>query len=857
MVDETLHQDDTWDGARSEGPGTVVGAYTLVRRLGEGGFGDVWEATQEEPVKRRVALKVLKLGMDTREVVARFELERQALARMEHPHIAHVIDAGATPAGRPYFVMEYVDGVPIDAYCASGKLAVAAILRLLVQVCAAVGHAHTKGIIHRDLKPGNVLVGEHDGGAFAKVIDFGIAKATGDEGRRDAQATQLHQVVGTPRYMSPEQAMGSADIDIRTDIYSLGVILYELLTGSTPVEREKLATASIADTQKLICEIDPPRPSARVLNQATALNAVVTFRPADPRRLARTIRGDLDWIVMKALEKEPARRYQSAAEFADDLRRYLDGEAVSAVPPSPGYRAGKFVRRHKTMVAATALVAVSLVAGIVAFAWQARIAREQARVAQQRADELQQVSDFQAAMFEQLDALKLGRMLGEQVRGQVAQRLQWNSIPSAERETRRAQFAQQWQQVDAAAAATGLVDEAMLDPAVAAIDRQFKRQPLVDAALREAIASAYRRMGRYATAVTLLRQAVAIRQRELGANDSRTLVALSQLGGSLSYTHDFAEAESLLRQALAGLRRQLGPRDPRTLAAVNALAVVLDKQGHLPEAEALARVAVAGRQQALGPNHKDTLQALGNLALVLDDQGKAAEAERTYRQVLALSQRINGPDDRQTIIVANNLGNLLCDHGRRAQGVVFLRQALASARRAWGGDHPRTLQLATNLGEQLRIDGQLDAAEPLLREALDRSRQIVGDDQPATLIALDAYASLLLARSQFAQSEALLAPAEAAARKAFADNESRRLAFYLLHRGQARAALRRYTDAERDLLEAEPTLAEVMGAEDATTRTCRRALADLYAAWDKAEPGHGHAAKAARWRAMRDATGKT
>src|SRR4249919_1988156 len=374
MSDDTMRAEDTWEGPRSEGPGGQVGPFKILKKLGEGGFGAVFEAEQEEPIRRRVALKVIKLGMDTHEVIARFEAERQALAMMDHPHIATVLDAGATASGRPYFVMELVDGEPISTFCDRHGLPIVERLKLFEQVCAAVQHAHSKGIIHRDLKPNNVLVSLHDGKPFAKVIDFGIAKATSGRLTDRTLQTELNQVMGTPLYMSPEQAAGSADIDTRSDIYSLGVMLYELLTGSTPVDSRSLRSALFAEIQRLICEVEPPLPSARLAQTTGANPAVASSRASGARQLSRMVQGELDWIVMKALEKERSRRYETANGLAMDLRRYLAAEPVLAAPPSASYRLRKFVRRNKGTVAAGSLIAASLIAGIVAFAWQADIA---------------------------------------------------------------------------------------------------------------------------------------------------------------------------------------------------------------------------------------------------------------------------------------------------------------------------------------------------------------------------------------------------------------------------------------------------------------------------------------------------
>ncbi|MCA9280352.1 MAG: protein kinase [Phycisphaeraceae bacterium] len=365
--DETvsIEPKSTVQSAHSEGPGSRIGVYKLLQQIGEGGFGSVYMAEQEKPVKRRVALKIIKLGMDTKQVIARFEQERQALAILDHPNIAKVFDAGATETGRPYFAMELCTGEPIDEYCDRNKLSIAERLELFAQVCAAVQHAHTKGLIHRDLKPSNVLVSTQDGKPLAKVIDFGIAKATSSKLTERTLFTEHKQLIGTPEYMSPEQAEGSLDIDTRSDVYSLGVLLYALLTGTTPFNSRDLRSAAYAEIQRVIREVDPPKPSTRLTQSSETLADIANHRKIEPSRLSAMIRGELDWIVMRALEKDRTRRYESASDFAADIRRYLSGEAVEAAPPSTTYRVRTFIRRNKGIVAAGALVSAVLVLGTI------------------------------------------------------------------------------------------------------------------------------------------------------------------------------------------------------------------------------------------------------------------------------------------------------------------------------------------------------------------------------------------------------------------------------------------------------------------------------------------------------------
>jgi eukaryotic-like serine/threonine-protein kinase len=360
-----------------ERPGTVIGPYKLLEQIGEGGFGVVFMAEQHRPIRRKVALKVLKPGMDTRQVVARFEAERQALALMDHPNIAHVFDGGETASGRPYFVMELVRGVPVTDFCDQSHLPVRERLNLFINICQAVQHAHQKGVIHRDLKPSNVLVTLHDGTPVPKVIDFGIAKAAGQPLTDKTLFTNFAQMIGTPLYMSPEQAqMSGLDVDTRTDVYALGVLLYELLTGTTPFDKERLRTAAYDEIRRIIREEEPARPSTRLSTLGQAAQTVSANRGSEPRKLSASFRGELDWIVMKALEKDRNRRYESASAFAADIRRYLDNEPVQACPPTAGYRFRKFARRNKRVLATAALVASIVLPAIGAAAasigWAAR-----------------------------------------------------------------------------------------------------------------------------------------------------------------------------------------------------------------------------------------------------------------------------------------------------------------------------------------------------------------------------------------------------------------------------------------------------------------------------------------------------
>jgi eukaryotic-like serine/threonine-protein kinase len=361
----------------TERPGTIIGPYKLLEQLGEGGFGIVFMAEQQQPIRRKVALKVLKPGMDTRQVIARFEVERQALALMDHPNIAQVLDAGAADSGRPYFVMELVKGVPITEFCDRNRLAPEARLKLFLDVCHAIQHAHHKGVIHRDIKPTNVLVTLHDGQPVVKVIDFGVAKATGQKLTRRTLFTGYGQMVGTPAYMSPEQAeMSGLDIDTRSDVYALGVLLYELLTGTTPLEDQWLYGAGYLELRRLIREEEAPRPSTRLSSLGDAATVLASNRGLDVKRLAQLLACDLDWVVMKALEKDRNRRYDTPRGFAEDIERYLRGEAILARPPSTVYKVKKFAQRNRAAVLTGFVITLALLVGAAVATWQAVVATQ-------------------------------------------------------------------------------------------------------------------------------------------------------------------------------------------------------------------------------------------------------------------------------------------------------------------------------------------------------------------------------------------------------------------------------------------------------------------------------------------------
>ncbi|MFO0875340.1 MAG: serine/threonine-protein kinase [Phycisphaerales bacterium] len=704
--------------ATGEGSGSQIGPYKLLQLIGEGGFGSVFMAEQQAPVVRTVAFKIIKLGMDTRQVIARFAAERQALAVMDHPNIARIFDAGATAAGRPYFVMELCKGDPISTYCDRRNLTISDRLELFEQVCRAVQHAHTKGIIHRDLKPSNILVSSQDGKPFAKVIDFGIAKATDDRLAERTMFTEHRQLIGTVEYMSPEQAEGSVDIDTRTDVYSLGVLLYELLTGSTPFSSKELRSAAHGEIQRIIREVDPPPPSDRLSRSGDTLASVAASRQVQPGRLGSLVRGELDWIVMKAMEKDRPRRYESASGLAADVRRYLDGEAVLAAPPGRAYRLGKVIRRNKGAVAAAAAVASALTIGLVAFAWQAQVARGQRdravaaeAEAKRRADDVQLVSDFQGRMLRQIDANAAGERLWGDLRERFAKALETAGIPEAERESQVAAFDRDLSRINATDGAAAMIDRTILMPSIKAIELEFQGQPVLGATLRSSIAQIYQQLGLNTQALALATDAAETFGRALGEDDARTITAGLLQADLLQEAGRLDESAALQRALLARSIRVHGAEHAETLATMGNLGNVLRQQNKFAEAELLLRQALEGRRRTLGDSHRETLTALNTYGALLIAQGKVADTEPYWREAYETGRRALGPDDPDVLIWTANMGGLLSELGKWEDAAGRYREASEGFRRVRGEEHPYTLGCMKGLGAALNRMGRFDEAE--------------------------------------------------------------------------------------------------------------------------------------------------
>ncbi|MBK8975496.1 MAG: serine/threonine protein kinase [Planctomycetes bacterium] len=699
-----------------EQPGDRIGRYELLQQIGEGGFGTVWMAEQEEPVVRKVALKVLKAGMDTAQVVGRFEAERQALAMMDHPNIAKVFDGGATPQGRPYFVMELVNGIPITRYCDEAGLTPPQRLELFMPVCQAVQHAHQKGVIHRDLKPSNVLVTLHDGRPVPKVIDFGIAKAT--QGRLTDRTvfTGFQQMLGTPEYMAPEQAeLSGLDVDTRADIYSLGVLLYELLTGTRPFELKTLLQVGYAEIVRTIKEVDPPKPSTRISTMGDQVLDVARQRSVNPRALGTLMRGDLDWIVMKALEKERSRRYQTATALGDDVLRHLHHEPVLAGPPSRWYRWRKYVRRHRIGVAAGSAIGLALLGGGSAAGWGYLEASERAR--QARAAEDKAAGERAAAVQARAD---------EQAQRQRAEERE----AAATREATKSQhLVDLLQEMLAGSDPEGTKDKDyrvrdLLDDFDRGLGNQLATEPEVELALRHTLARSYLALGLPDRATHHLERAQALAAGTPGVDALEAVRIESLQAQSLMEQGRNVEARSAFAALIQHHQGRASDRDVDTWRCqlANCARLQGDFQYAVEVLEALAaELGARSGDQCLGL--AQVQQFLSVALMDRNDSGDLERAEQLARECLATQRERLPADDPMITASLNNLATVLWQLGGVDEVRELFQEVLERQLDRYEPDHPEVAASQAQLGWALSVAGRTEEAEALLGEAVAAFRK--------------------------------------------------------------------------------------------------------------------------------------
>lgn len=829
-------------GSLGEEIGAEIGPYRLLRRVGVGGMGEVYEAEQTEPIRRRVALKVIKQGMDTRAVVARFDAERQALAMMDHPCIAKVFDAGATDQGRPFFVMEFVEGEPITRYCNRKRLGTDARLELFARVCEGVQHAHQKAVIHRDLKPSNILVAEVDGQPQPKIIDFGVAKATTRRLTEMTMYTVQGQMLGTPEYMSPEQASGTeGDIDTRTDVYALGVVLYELLAGALPFESKELRRVGNDAIRKIICEQDPPRPSTRFSSLGDRTTGVAKAHGCAPKRLKSELRGDLDWITMKALEKDRERRYETANGLAADVRRHMRNEPVSAGPPTVGYRMTKFVRRHRPGVAIATVTLLALAAFAVTSTLQANlIARERDRATAEAAKAAAMI-EFLAETLASADPWAGGDRDVTVVQALDAALLQIDTAFAGQPEVEASMRA---------ALGQTYLGLGKLEPAAEQIERAVRMRIELNgpddpdlADLRAVEAKLHQVSAEYDAAIESATDAVRIFRLD-GAGPNDLVNAYQLLTRNLIYSQRYAEAESVLV-----LSETLAPGltgEQRILAAENfsqRADLALERDGDAAAADSLSRRAYE-RAKAIDPDNAVLATYLNNAAQYHSQSGDYAGALADFDAALALYEKRFGTDHPEYATCLENRGGVYYRMGRVDDTFAALEQVRDIRLRNLGPSHIDVVRTGLNMGTVASLAGNYERALSIFEELKPVLIEARGHDHPDILVVLRNQGIALGHLERYDEALAAFAEALETSVRMFGDDHpqtARSRADY----GVALGKVKRYEDAERNLVSAFDVYLADLGAEHVKTRAVAQSLVQLYDLMGEAGKGDRFRAYAA------------
>lgn len=836
------------------GPGARIGGYRLIEIVGRGGMGIVYRAEQDNP-RRTVALKLIRAGLADSQVHARFEFEAQILGRLQHPGIAQIYEAGTTDSGRgpqPFFAMEFVEGRLLSAYLATAQPGIRARLELFVKICAAVQHAHTKGVIHRDLKPANILVVEErqdprieraEPKTQPKILDFGVARVADAEFEAHTLQTTIGQLIGTLPYMSPEQIAGDPrELDTRSDVYALGVILYEMLSGRLPYDVSRLTLPEVA---RVIREVEP-----------ASLSSV-----------NRALGGDLEIIVRCALEKEKSRRYQSAADLAADVQRFLRDEPIAARPPSAWYQLSKFARRRKALVIGLATATVAIVGGLIA------------------------------------TSAALGRALVAEAGAQQAQRRAEAARDSADRQRRVADDERRraTDEAETAAAVNAFLNEMLasvnpeggnrevtvrevLDRAATKVGDAFPDRPRVEASLRETIGRSYLGLGQPEEAAAQFRASLALREKEAGPHTPALYETMNNLASACQNAGRADEAEALFRRSLEGLTQTLGAERPETLSVTNNLGMLLIQRGHYSEAEPLLRSAAEGHRKVSGPESMVTLDALSNLAILLQFEGKLEDAETLSRETLAtrrralgnlhpgtlvavnnhgtllalrgkyeeaeplyfesldLSRHVLGPEHPETLISMANVAGLVRDRGRAVEAEPLYRETLRLQEKVLGDTHADTIDTRRNLASTLRELGQLDEAEREARAAVDAARRGPGEDSPDLAASEHALGEVFLEQKRFPEAETVLRQAWERATRVQGPGVWKTASYQAAY-GDALLALGRLEAAEAELRAAQGALAEALGDDHYHTQHVVESLTKLYRQMGRADEADGWRAR--------------